>query len=111
MAKRKRVFVVIDGSNFYHKLKELGFADLLRFDFSGFAKFLAGKKKLVSRRYYIGAIREIPKSKKSKKLLADQQRLLAQLKRQNFSYNLGYLLKTDRYHEKGVDVNIACFQI
>lgn len=26
---------------------------------------------------------------------------------QNFSYTLGYLLKTDRYHEKGVDVNIS----
>lgn len=107
MAKRKRVFIVIDGSNFYHKLKGLGFVDLLKFNFSGFTKFLAGNNKIVSRKYYVGAVREVPKSPKSKKLLADQQRLLARLKNQNFSYSLGYLLKTDRFHEKGVDVNIA----
>jgi hypothetical protein len=103
----KRVFIIIDGSNFYHKLKELGFIDLLEFNFSEFAKFLAGDKKIIGCRYYVGAIREIPGSPKSKKLLADQQRVLASLKKQNFSYTLGYLLKTDRYREKGVDVNIA----
>lgn len=107
MAKRKRVFVVIDGSNFYYKLKELGSVDLLKFDFAGFVRFLVENKKIVSRRYYVGAVREVPKSPKSKKLLADQQRLLARLKKQNFTYVLGYLLKTDRFHEKGVDVNIA----
>ena len=103
----KRVFIIIDGSNFYHKLKELSFTDLLKFNFSGFAKFLAGNKKIVSCRYYVGAVREIPQNPRTKKLLADQQRLLIQLKKQNFSYALGYLLKTDRYHEKGVDVNIS----
>lgn len=103
----KRVFLIIDGSNFYHKVKELGFVDLLRFNFSGFAEFLTGSNKLISRRYYVGAVREISQNSKSKKLLADQQRLFARLKKQNFSYALGYLLKSDRYHEKGVDVNIA----
>jgi len=103
----KRVSVIIDGSNFYYKLKNLGFGNLLEFNFSGFAKFLSGKNKIVSQKYYIGAVREVPRNPKSKKLLADQQRLFAQLKKQNFSYTLGYLLKTNRYHEKGVDVNIA----
>lgn len=39
---------------------------------------------------------------------AHQQKLLAHLKKHNFEYSLGYLLKPDRrFHEKGVDVNIA----
>lgn len=103
----KKVFIIIDGSNFYYKLKGLGFNNLLEFNFSGFAEFLSGDNKIVSQKYYIGAVREVPRNPKSKKLLANQQRLFVQLKKQNFSYTLGYLLKTNRYHEKGVDVNIA----
>ena len=39
---------------------------------------------------------------------ADQQRLLSHLRKNKFSYSLGYLLKSDgKFHEKGVDVNIA----
>lgn len=41
-------------------------------------------------------------------MLANQQKLFANLKRHNFKYVLGYLLKNDgMYHEKGVDVHIA----
>lgn len=41
-------------------------------------------------------------------MFANQRRLLAQLKKHKFRYSLGYLLKSGgRYHEKGVDVNIA----
>jgi len=70
----KRVSVIIDGSNFYYKLKNLGFGNLLKFNFSGFAKFLSGKNKIVSQKYYIGAVREVPRNPKSKKLLADLKR-------------------------------------
>lgn len=103
----QRCFVIIDGSNFYHKLKELKFSNLLQFNFSEFAKYLCGNNKLTRKVYYVGAVREDPKVPETKKILADQQRLLARLKQQGFNYSLGYLLKTDRYHEKGVDVNIA----
>lgn len=41
-------------------------------------------------------------------MVANQQRLFARLKKNDFRYVLGYLLKTNGvYHEKGVDVQIA----
>ena len=103
----QRCFVIIDGSNFYYKLKELKFSNLLEFKFGVFAKHLCGANKLVESMYYIGAVRENPRDLRTRKMLADQQRLLAKLKKEGFRYSLGYLLKTDRYHEKGVDVNMA----
>ena len=39
---------------------------------------------------------------------ANQQKLFTHLKKHHIFYSLGYLLKSgDKYHEKGVDVNIA----
>ena len=39
---------------------------------------------------------------------ANQQKLFAHLRKHKVKYSLGYLLKSDgKYHEKGVDVNIA----
>lgn len=103
----KRCLILIDGSNFYFKLKDLKLHRLLEFDFSGFAKVLAGKDKIISVTYYIGKIRT-DGTKKTKKLFDDQQRLLGQLKSQSIKYAFGYLMKTDgKYHEKGVDVNMA----
>jgi uncharacterized LabA/DUF88 family protein len=104
---KKRCFILIDGSNFYFKLKDLKLHHLLEFDFSAFAKMLAGKNKIVKAVYHIGAVRT-DRTKKANKMHADQQRLFSHLKKHKFSYSLGYLLKTDgKYHEKGVDVNIA----
>ena len=41
-------------------------------------------------------------------MLANQQRLFANLKKHRFSYSLGYLLKSDgTFHEKGVDIKMA----
>jgi len=46
--------------------------------------------------------------KKTKSMLANQQRLFTHLQKHGLTYSLGYLLKSDgKYHEKGVDVNIA----
>ena len=102
-----RTPILIDGSNFYFKLKNLNFRNLLSFDFSKFAHFLAQNTRIVKATYYIGAIRA-GKSKKSKKLHANQQKLLAHLRSQNFTYYLGYLLKSDGiFKEKGVDVKLA----
>jgi len=109
MKKNKsRCAVFIDGSNFYFKLKELGFRNLLEFDFSGFVKMLAGKKgSLVKATYYVGKIRT-DGTKKTQQLFRSQRKLLAHLKKHKITYSLGYLMKSDgKYHEKGVDVNIA----
>lgn len=106
-SKKRKCIILIDGSNFYFKLKDLKLHNLLSFDFTTFAAKLVGKDALVSTTYYVGKVRT-GKSKKAKKMQADQQRLFAHLKKNKIRYSLGYLMKAGRkYHEKGVDVNIA----
>lgn len=103
----QKCIILIDGSNFYFKLKDLKLHNLLDFDFGSFAKFLARSGKIVGSNYYVGRIKQ-DGSGQADKLLANQQKLFANLKNNNFQYVLGYLLKTDDvYHEKGVDVHIA----
>lgn len=103
----KRCIVLIDGSNFYFKLKDLKLHNLLLFDFSSFVKKLAKNCKIVKCTYYIGKIRT-DGTKKTSKLHADQQKLFEHLKKNKVNYSLGYLLKSDgEFREKGVDVNIA----
>jgi uncharacterized LabA/DUF88 family protein len=105
--EQERCGVFIDGSNFYFKLKDLGLHSLLEFDFSSFAQYLVGDGRVVRSTYYIGKIRT-DGSKKAEKMLADQQKLFANLKKHDLRYSLGYLLKSDgEYREKGVDINIA----
>lgn len=103
----QRCLILIDGSNFYFKLKDLKINNLLRFDFNAFAGYLARSGKIVGRRYYVGRIRQ-DGTERTDKMLANQQKLLAALRSHKFSYTLGYLLRSDGVlHEKGVDVQIA----
>lgn len=103
----ERCIVLIDGSNFYFKLKDLNLHKLLSFDFSSFAQMLAGKNRVVSTTYYVGKIRT-DGTEKTRRLFDDQQKLLGQLQKHKVIYTLGYLMKTgNKYHEKGVDVHIA----
>lgn len=107
MKAKKRCLVVIDGSNFYFKLRDLGLGNLLEFDFSGFVDFLLAGDKLFEAKYYVGAVKT-GRSAKSKKMHANQRRLLAYLKKHKVKYYLGFLLKSDGvYKEKGVDVKMA----
>ena len=105
---KSRVIVLIDGSNFYFKLKDLKLNNLLELNFAAFINDLVGKKeKLVEAVYYVGRIRQ-DGSKKTDKLFSSQQKLIAILKKHGVRYSFGYLMKVDgRYHEKGVDVQIA----
>ena len=105
--KQIRCVILIDGSNFYFKLKDLKLHNLLEFGFSGFAKMLAGKDKIVSATSYVGKIRT-DGTKKTQKLFDNQRKLLACLRKYNLKYSLGYLMKSGgKYHEKGVDVAMA----
>lgn len=107
MSKTIRTIILIDGSNFYFKLKDLGLQDLLAFDFGKFASHLASNTKIVQATYYVGAV-QTSRSKKSKLMHAKQRQLLAHLQKHNFTYYLGYLLKSDGvFKEKGVDVKLA----
>jgi len=107
MNNNERVFIIIDGNNFYHRLKELGLTNLLSLDYEKFAQFLFGRRILVSKNYYIGAIREEHNNPKSKELMIGQQKLVGKLQKNNWIVKFGHMLKTDDYHEKGVDVQIA----
>ncbi len=103
----QRCLILIDGSNFYFKLKDLKLHNLLQFNFEKFAQFLTRSGKFVGATYYVGRVRQ-DGTKHADKLLANQQKLLATLRNHSFQYSLGYLLKSDGvYHEKGVDVQIA----
>ena len=105
--KKQRCAIFIDGSNFYFKLKDLKFHNLLQFDFSSLFQFIAREHKVIKATYYVGAVRT-DGTKRSQEMYRNQRKLLAQLKKHEVRYSLGYLLKSDgKFHEKGVDVNIA----
>ena len=110
----RRAFVFIDGSNFYHKLKELGGKleekkPLLEFRFRDFSQWLVGENQLAGIRYYVGAVHRSNHDEKSEQLYANQQKLIARLARQNIKVVLGTLIKhpDKSFHEKGVDVRLA----
>ena len=104
---KERIFIIIDGSNFYHRLKELGLKNLLDFDYKKFGEFLTGDRQIVSQKYYIGAIREESGNPKSKRLMQGQMKLVSRLRKYGWEIGFGQMLKTDDYHEKGVDVLMA----
>lgn len=104
--KLERTVILIDGSNFYFKLKDLGF-HTLDFHFSAFTKFLAGKREVLQSTYFVGEVRT-DGTAHVQKLYNNQQKLIARLKNHGVRYQFGYLLKSDgKFHEKGVDVHIA----
>lgn len=103
----KRCIVLIDGSNFYFKLKDLHLHDQTKFDFSSFAKMLVGTDQIIQTCYYVGAVRT-DGTKRIQTMFNKQRKLLAHLKRLGIYYSLGYLLKSDgNFKEKGVDVRMA----
>lgn len=103
----QKCLILIDGSNFYFKLKDLQLHNLLAFNFKGFSDFLKRSGSIVDARYYVGRVKQ-DGTAKADQMLANQQKLLARLKKNDFRYSLGYLLKSGKsYHEKGVDVQIA----
>jgi len=104
----QRSILLIDGGNFYFKLKSLNFNNQLNFDFSAFATYLADTTTLVSCTYYVGEVRT-DGTQRTQHMYQNQQRLLARLQKHGFRYELGYLLKDKDgvMHEKGVDVKMA----
>jgi len=103
----KRSIILIDGSNFYFKLNDIGLQNQLKFDFRSFSKYLSKTYYNLSTTYYIGAVKT-DGTKRTLKLHTNQQKLLRHLRENNVEYVLGYLLKShDKFHEKGVDVRMA----
>jgi uncharacterized LabA/DUF88 family protein len=100
--------VQFDGSNFYNKVKHLSKnIHLTNYNYKALSEFITGRKR-IDINYYVGEIRKYPKNKKSQILYSNQQSLLSNLRKQGIKIKLGYLLMTDgKFHEKGVDVQIA----
>ena len=105
--KKQKYLVLFDGSNFYHSLKKLGIKHTLNFDYSAFLSWLTSSSTYQAI-YNVGEIKYTPLIPETKKLYAGQLRLFAKLKSHHIQIKKGYMLKTNgKYHEKGVDVQIA----
>ena len=108
MQKNERVAVFIDGSNLYHKLKELHIPNTINFSYAGLCKKLARGREIISCRYYVGAIRAKENDHKGQIIRANQLRLFNNLTAQGFTIKKGnFLFNGGGYHEKGVDVKLA----
>lgn len=110
MAARERILIIIDGSNFYHRLKEIlaPSSALSDFRYDAFIAWLAHRRPISGRKYCIGIVRAKIGNAGSQKLRKNQQRLLAKLRQYGWDIGRGYILNAGRkYHEKGVDVLMA----
>lgn len=105
---KNRVAIYIDGSNLYHKLKDLSIPNKTHYDYEKLCLWLARDREIISCRYYIGVVRAKEDDERGQKLRREQQKLFAHLTKQNFTIKRGYLMNNGgAYHEKGVDVQIA----
>ena len=103
-----RIAIYIDGSNLYHKLKNLNIKKTSDFNYQALCKFLAQKRKLISSRYYVGAVRAKSDDQLGQLKRINQQKFFNNLEKQNIVVKQGYLMETAGiFHEKGVDVKIA----
>lgn len=104
----KKILVQFDGSNFYNKVKKsLPDIHLTNFNYEGLVQSITQEKSFKAI-YYVGEIKKYPGNKKSEILYANQQSLFSYLRKQGIEIKLGYLLMSDgKFHEKGVDVQIA----
>ncbi|MCX6713595.1 MAG: NYN domain-containing protein [Candidatus Vogelbacteria bacterium] len=108
--KKERVAIYIDGSNFYHYLrdKETGFIKGSLFDFKKFSEFLGTGRNCISKRYYTGIFRNFDHSEKSESLVKGQQKFLAHLENDGFIIKRGRIMVDGgKPREKGTDVKIA----
>jgi len=102
------VAVFIDGSNLYHKLKDLHIPNTLNFDYKKLCEKLARGRDIISCRYYVGVIRAKNDDLKGQKLRANQLTLFNNLTSSGFIIKKGdFLFSNGTFHEKGVDVKMA----
>ena len=104
----KKILVQYDGSNFYNKVKRINsLIHLTNFNYFAFAQKVS-KATTIKAIYYVGEIKQYEGNRKSERLFNSQQSLFLNLRKQSLEIKLGYLLISNgKYHEKGVDVQIA----
>lgn len=107
--KTEKVAVYIDGSNIYNRLKEFDIPEEdKRFDYSAFVTHLLGERELVSKRYYVGIVRNHDNSEKGERLVKKQQQHLERLRLAGFDIKQGKIMYDGgRIREKGVDVKLS----
>lgn len=106
----EKVAIYIDGSNFYKYLKdkEIAFPKGTKFSFTAFIEFLARNRNCVSKRYYVGIVRNIDHTKKSADMVRGQQKFLAHLENEGFVIKRGRVMyDSGKIREKGADVKLA----
>jgi uncharacterized LabA/DUF88 family protein len=106
---KDKVVVYIDGGNTYRKLKELGLPQKdKRFNYSAFVNHLVGERNLVSKRYYVGIVKNHDNSKKGEDMVKSQQKFLSGLENEGFVIKRGRIMYDGkRIREKGVDVKLS----
>ena len=110
MFGKEKVAVYIDGSNFYHYLKdkEISFPKGTKFDFDSFVNLLVNNRECISKRYYTGIFRNVNNSPKSLELVRGQQKFLSELEKIGFIIKRGRIMyDSGETREKGTDVKIA----
>ena len=107
--REEKVAIYIDGGNTYKRLKNLGIPDKSnRFDYSAFVKHLIGDRNLISKRYYIGMVRNVDNSEKAEKMVRGQQKFLDGLQAEGFEIKRGKIMYDGGdIREKGVDVKLS----
>ncbi len=106
---KERVAIYIDGGNTYKRLKTLGIPEKpSRVDYSAFVGHLVGNRSLVSKRYYVGIVRNVDGSEKAEKMVKSQQKFLNNLRTEGFEIKPGRIMYDEgNIREKGVDVKIS----
>ena len=110
MFGKEKVAVYIDGSNFYHYLKdeEISFPKGVKFDFKEFVGFLINSRNCISMRYYTGVFRNVDNSQRSQDLVRGQQKFLSEIEKDGFIVKRGRIMyDSGKTREKGTDVKIA----
>lgn len=110
MFGKEKVAIYIDGSNFYHYLKdqEVSLPKGVKFDFKAFVDFLANDRNCISKRYYTGIFRNVDNSSKGQDLVKGQQKFLSEIEKDGFTVKRGRIMyDSGKTREKGTDVKIA----
>ncbi|MES2135251.1 MAG: NYN domain-containing protein [Patescibacteria group bacterium] len=107
--KKQRVAVYIDGSNTYNRLKAFGLPELgKKFDHSAFISHIVGARDLVSKRYYVGIVKNYDNTSEGENRVKKQQMFLEALRTSGFEVKSGKIMyDSGKIREKGVDVKLA----
>jgi uncharacterized LabA/DUF88 family protein len=104
----EKVIILVDGGNFYRKIREGGIIPKgIKLDYSNFSDYLARGRKIISKNYYVGVVRNHDGSEKSQKMVESQQKFLSGLENSGFLIKRGKIVYDNKIREKGVDVQMA----